>query len=101
MPITRGATITNEFTVAIDFTDAVAMYITYEQVERTILEKSIEDCNITATKISVNMTQEESLRFIEEEPVKIQIRVKTLDGTAYVSKIIKTTVSELLKGGVI
>ena len=99
--ITRGATPTHEFTVTEDFTAAVACFITYQQNGETVLEKSIEDVTITATKISTTLTQADTLVFKESAPVKIQIRIKMNDGSAHVSAPITTRASELLKEGVI
>lgn len=101
MAITRGATITNIFNVEEDFTSAVECYVTYNQNGRTVLEKDIDEVTIEADKISVDMTQEDTLRFIENRPVEIQIRIKMADQAALVSRIIRTTASELLKEGVI
>lgn len=99
--ITRGATITNIFNVEEDFTTATECYITYSQANRTVLEKDIDDVTIAADKITVSMTQEDTLKFAENRPVEIQIRIKLSDDSAYVSNIIRTTATELLKEGVI
>lgn len=101
MSITRGATITNVFDVSIDLTDAVVLYITYKQYGRTVLEKQLEDCTVTQDKVTVDLTQAESLKFAENKPVQIQIRARLSDNSAHVSNIMKTTASELLKEGVI
>lgn len=100
MGITRGATITNTFTVSVDLTTAVAMYITYRQSNQTVLEKSIEDCTITDKSITVDLTQEDTLKF-KQGDVAIQIRARLFDGAALVSEVIQTTASKLLKEGVI
>lgn len=101
MSITRGATITNVFDVSIDLTDAVVLYITYKQYGRTVLEKQLEDCTVTQDKITVDLTQAESLKFAENKSVQIQIRARLSDNSAHVSNIMETTASELLKEGVI
>ena len=101
MSITRGATITNEFTVPVDLTTAKVLYITYQQSGKTVLEKELEDCTITSDKVTVEFSQEDSLVFRENKPIKIQIRAKLLDDSALVSCVIETTASELLKEGVI
>lgn len=101
MGITRGATPTNTFRVHVDLTSAVVMYITYKQMGRTILEKDIDEITIESDKLTVTMTQEESLKFIQNRPVEIQIRARLSDDSAHVSEIIRTTASELLKEGVI
>lgn len=99
--ITRGATITNTFNVSVDLTSAVVLYITFEQSNRVVLEKTLEDCAVTPESISVDFSQEDSIAFKEKKPVRIQIRARLADGSAHVSEIIDTTASELLKEGVI
>lgn len=101
MSIPRGATITNEFTVPIDFTNAIALYITYQQLGRTVIEKTLNEITTTSNKLTVTLTQEEGLKLKEKLPVRIQIRGKLADNSVHVSKIIETTVDELLKEGVI
>ncbi len=100
MAITRGATVTNTFTVSVDLTAAVSLYITYKQYGKTVLEKALEDCTITETSIEVDLTQDDTLKF-REGGVEIQIRAKLPDGAALVSKVIYTSASKLLKEGVI
>lgn len=101
MGITRGATITNIFHVEEDFTSAVKCFVTYNQANRTVLEKDINDVTIEADKITVAMSQEDTLKFVEDRPVEIQIRIKMGDQAALVSRTIRTTASQLLKEGVI
>ena len=100
MGITRGATITNTFTCEVDLTAAVALYITYKQYGKTVLEKTLEDCTVTPTSIEVDLAQEDTTAF-GEGAVEIQIRVRLFDGAALVSEVIQTTASKLLKEGVI
>lgn len=101
MSIARGTTASNVFTVPIDLTDAVVMYITYQQLGRTVLEKTLDDCTVTATSITVNLSQQDTLKFSENRDVKIQIRARLIDGSVHKSQVIKTTSDELLKEGVI
>lgn len=100
MSITRGATITNTFTVDVDLTSATALYITYKQADRVVLEKELEDCTVTSESIEVTLSQEDTCCF-KEGDVEIQIRAKLFDGAALVSKVIYTSASKLLKEGVI
>ena len=101
MSLAKGATISNIFTVPVDLTTAVAMFITYEQSGRCVLEKKLSDCTITPTKITVDLSQKDTLRFADNKPVKIQIRARLSDDSAHVSDVITTTAGELLKQGVI
>lgn len=99
--VSRGTTSTHIFTVPIDFTEATALYITYQQLGRTVLEKELSDCTVESDKITVHLTQADTVKFKEDMPVRIQIRVKMADGSAHKSAIIETTADELLKEGVI
>ena len=125
----RGTTPTNVFNVDTDLTNAVAIFITYRQPRKLVaFEKSIHDIEVSPTSLSVKLTQEDTLKLTINKPtipvvkkvsyttvntdvtptieddsnvVEIQIRAKFADGTAIASEIIKTTVEEILKEGVI
>ena len=96
----RGTTPTHVFSVDADLTSADAIYITYRQNQKNILEKTIEDITVTEKKIETQLTQQETLMFQKGE-VEIQIRVKMPDGSAYASQIMKVPVEMILKEGVI
>lgn len=125
----RGTTPTNVFNVDVDLTNAVAIFISYRQPRKLVaFEKSIHDIEVSPTSLSVKLTQEDTLKLTINKPtipvvkkvsyttvntdvtptieddsnvVEIQIRAKFADGTAIASEIIKTTVEEILKEGVI
>ena len=103
----RGTTPTNEFNVDTDFTMAVEMYISYgqkpdnEDKYEPVIERILEDITVTPNKLTVRLTQEETLSLDADKGVGIQCRVKFADGSAYASKIIETTVEEIIKEGVI
>ena len=101
MSIARGTTISNVFTVPVDLTSAVSMFITYQQSGRTVLEKTLEDCTITTKQITVDLSQQDTIKFSENKQVRIQIRAKLADGSAHKSQVIETDADELLKEGVI
>lgn len=97
----RGTTPTHEFVVDVDMTSATAIYITYKQREKVVLEKNIDDITVTDTKLMVTLTQEETLMFNINNIVEIQIRAKMDTGEAIASNIIKTSAQRILKEGVI
>lgn len=97
----RGTTPTHEFVVDVDMTSATAIYITYKQRDKVILEKNIDDITVTDTKLMVTLTQEETLMFNINNIVEIQIRAKMDTGEAIASNIIKTSAQRILKEGVI
>ena len=101
MPIVRGGTPTVVFNVAIDLTTAVVLYVSYYQNNRKVLEKPLEECTVTEKTVTNKLSQAETLKFREEYDVEMQIRARLEDGSAPISKVITTTVSRLLKPGVI
>lgn len=98
--IGRGTTPTNTFDVQIDLTEASAIFISYAQEDKVVVEKSLEDITVTETSLAVTLTQEDTLGFVAGKPVEIQVRVK-LGDRALKSDIIRTTVTKVLKEGVI
>jgi hypothetical protein len=97
----RGTTPINKFIVTdIDLSDAVAVYITYKQNGKTVIEKTMEDIEFEEGYLQVRLTQEETLKF-KDHVVYIQIRARFFDGSAIASNMIRTSVNNILKDGVI
>lgn len=105
--IRRGTTPTHTFTGSTDLSGAAALYVTYQQGGKTVLEKSLEDVAVETDPdsgectVTVTLSQEDTLRFDEAKQVEIQIRAKLLDGAALASNIISASPARLLKEGVI
>ena len=97
----RGTTPTHEFTTDIDLTDASKIYITYKQGGTVKLEKALPDITVSPTKLTVTLTQEETLAFSINKGVEIQIRALLVSGEAIASNVITTTAQKILKEGVI
>ena len=95
----RGTTPTLSFRLPFDTNTLKKFYITFNQNEKTILEKTAEDCILKGNVISLSLNQEETLAFAPKGNVKIQIRAKTLLDEAIASNIIITTVGDILKDG--
>lgn len=97
----RGTTPTLSFELPFDVSEATSLYITISQRYDNIqIDKSLEDCSVDGTIVTVTLTQEETLRLIADKPVLIQVRV-VKDNVAMASDLIKTTVADVLKDGVI
>lgn len=96
----RGTTPTIPIDVDIDLREASSLYITFVQLDRIIIEKTIADCTIEEKRILVSLTQEETLSFNDRHPVYAQIR-GIIGGTAVASNIMSTSVGKILKEGVI
>ena len=101
MSIQRGSTPTHEITTDISLVDAEVIYVTYEQLNRMVVEKGKDDIAVEADKLIIELSQEETLKFNDKYKVEIQVRARFADGRAPVSNIMTTTVDRLLKGDVI
>ena len=105
--MTRGTTPTHTFTLPDDLTSATisALYITYAQGSKTVLEKTISDVTINGGVITCTLTQADTLKFevLDQhcgcDKVAIQVRMKTSDGTAMASDIMRIPVVDVLKDG--
>ena len=97
----RGTTPTHIFKTDLDLTGADAVYVTYQQYGKTVLEKDLSDMTVEEESLTVRLTQTETLLFREKPDgtVRIQIRARWPDGDALASNIIETTVKEILKEG--
>ena len=97
--IRRGTTPTHTFTVDVDLTDAEVIFITYEQNDKTVIEKTKEDLTITAEQIELTLSQKDTLALDLKTNVEMQIRAKFGDGSAVASEIMKASPEKILKDG--
>lgn len=95
----RGTTPTHTFTTDVELSEAVAVYVTYQQRGKTLVEKTLSDITFGVKSLSVELSQRDTLKFAEGERVRIQIRAKFQDDTAIASQVINTTTEEILKEG--
>lgn len=99
--IRRGTTPTQQFNTSIDLHEATVLYITYKQYGKVVIEKDLDDCTVTASYVTTELSQEDTLLFDDTKEIEIQIRAKFADGTAVASNIMKTDAGRILKGGII
>jgi hypothetical protein len=128
--ITRGTTPYHSFVLPLSLDSISELYITYLQNDEVILDKSLSDDSVNLievesnlenasmeeilteeseekeTKVTVHLTQEDTLKFTfypaaEKNIAVIQIRVLTSDGEAYASNPIQERIFGVLKDGVI
>lgn len=105
--MTRGTTPTHTFTLPDNLKTATlsTLYITYAQRGETVLEKTLSDVTINNGVITCTLTQAETLLFSvrnharSTDDVAIQVRMKTSDGTAMASDIMRIPVQDVLKDG--
>ena len=122
----RGTTPTHYFIVDVDLRDAEEIFITYarnvmpdgsiirsdclclhDAVEleesriEILLEKELEDITVEEDKLTTRLTQEETMRFRDDDEVMIQIAAKFADDSVIRSNIMTTDVQRILKEEVI
>ena len=96
----KGTTPTHIFTFPFERENIEELYISYAQKRQVVIEKTLEDATFGDGEISVKLTQEETLSFIDGL-VEVQIRVKFLSGDVVASERINTTADRIIKEGVI
>lgn len=74
---------------------------TYEQDGNTIVEKTEADCTITDESITVQLTQEDTLRFEENKIISAQVRILTTAGEVFASDIKSLTAEKTLNDEVL
>ena len=99
----RGTTPVHSFTLPDELKDVdfAALYITYKQDGKTVIEKDRSSISIEDGVASVRLTQEETLLFSDRWKCYIQVRLRTAAGDALVSNVIDIPVYDVLKEGVI
>ena len=97
----RGTTPTVEFELPMEVSTLSELYVTFCQGGITRIEKTLADCVVDGTKLSMRLTQEETLRLKDKGSVEIQIRARTVTGRSIASEIIEERVGRILKDGVI
>ncbi len=98
--ITKFTTPTIGFNLPFNISYLSKAYVTLVQ-KPVVIEKTIDDCVLDGTTISVNLTQEETGRLESGWMVKVQLRCLTNDGKAYASQEFRMEVVGTLKEGVI
>lgn len=99
--IAKGCTCKNIFTLPFPESEIKALFITYRQNKKNVFEKTLSDCEFGDGTVSVNLTQEDTLKLDDFREIQIQIRVRFSDGSATKSNIVKTYADEVLKNEVI
>lgn len=95
----RGTTPTLNFGIPFNTELIDAVYITFCQEGRTVLEKDINSIEMSNKELTVRLSQQDTLSFNDNSYVELQIRIKNRDGSAYSSKIIVVSVERILKDG--
>ena len=92
----RGTTPTHTITFPFDLSDVKDFVVTYVQRGKIVLEKKKEDFEISGSKATVTLAQEDTLKFDHTSVVEIQAKVLMTGGTVLASNIFNTYVSRIL-----
>lgn len=103
----RGSTYDVTVLVGQDVTGADALHVAFRNTKRTVLVKEIpDDVSMTedegSTRLSVTLSQEDTLKFKEGQPVEGQVRCRIGD-TVYATPVflVAETVDGIIEDGVI
>lgn len=99
----RATTPTHKFELGINISNLEKVLITYKQNHRNVMDKTLDDCKITAPDtLEYTLTQEEMNEFCKEDGlVTVQVRILTKDGTALSSQMIYTDLKNVLNDEVL
>lgn len=102
----RGSTTTHIFNIDIVLRSPRAVQITYRQGNYFLLQKQLEDITYEivqdeeqqdiGVKITVVLSQEETMKFNSSDFALIQVRIISADNVSFVSTIEKIKVQECL-----
>jgi hypothetical protein len=95
--MTRGTTPVVKFNLPMEI-DFDVLYITFKQGSDIVFEKELEDVTKDGTTLFLPLSQAETLLFDRRLPVWVQLRGR-VGNIAYASKIMRISVSEILKEG--
>jgi hypothetical protein len=97
----RGTTPTLEFQLPMSVETIADAYVTFAQKGQVLIDKKLADCSCGTDTLTVQLTQEDTLKLEAGQVTELQIRVKTKDNNALASQIMKVSTDRILKDGVI
>lgn len=97
----RGTTPLLEFIIPFDTSQLAEAFVTLSQNGAVVVDKALTECNCDENRLSVHLTQEETLKLQCDCITEIQIRARTIAGEAVASQIIRERTDRILKDGVI
>ncbi len=92
----QGTTPTHTFTVPFNCDDVKNVEVTYKQNDTIVLQKYIGDCHIDGNIVSVDLTQEDTFKFVPKVNVKIQVRALDAYGKIRITKRFEVYCEECL-----
>lgn len=91
-----GTTPTHIFKIPFDTSQLKEIRISYAQDDEVIVEKNTSDCILEGDKITVTLSQEDTLKFSHRKAVELQLKVLTVDGCVLANNVIRVRVEEIL-----
>ena len=92
----RGSTPTHTFTLPFNTEVIEKLRITYKQQGDTVLTKTEKDVELSEKTIVCELTQEDTLSFLEKVIVEIQLKILTKNGKVYPSDIYRVSPGRVL-----
>lgn len=96
----RGTTPTLNFQLPFEVSQITKLNIAFSQDNTVVLEKALSDVTREGRKITVKLSEMETLSLNDKKGLEIQLRV-AVGSIKMASPIIKTTVERILKEGVL
>ena len=81
-----GATTTDSFVLPVDASKIKALSIDYSQNGSVLFSKSMDDCKLDGMTGTVELAQEDTLKFANARPGSVQIVLLTFGGEVIPSK---------------
>lgn len=104
-PIVQGSEPTLTFTLPFQCSKVTSLFITfaqkktrYSEQSNPVFEKVLEDCSMDGDKVSVTLSEKETLSLDHRQNVEIQMR-GVCDGKKFASLICEREVLRSLKSG--
>lgn len=95
----RGTTPKLVFNLPFDVSDIKTVWVTFSQYNREVFTIETENLTMDGMKVSVELTQAQTLELSQNDSVEIQLRILTNNGDALASNIMKTSAGKILKDG--
>lgn len=97
----RGTTPTLNFFLPIDTELLAAAWVTITQNKKEVRNFTLDEMNCSGNRLSVKLTQEDTLALDPQLLTEIQLRVRTAGNDALASQIFRVDTRTILKDGVI
>lgn len=97
----RGTTPTLDFYLPFECSAMKKLNIAFVQAGAIIFEKGLEDCTIENHKVSVKLTEQDTL-LLDDKKGCVEMQLRVSDGSnTLASNIVRVSVDRILKEGVL